>query len=160
MAPLSLEFDFGATPSKADDDAKQWLGVRPAVRCQRTEPGASRQPEKIGQQEEGNRTDGQENTLTKDWMEQARLRPGVGLAGNRAGMKTMTRTALAILVAYVLLANGPVLAKDRITANALTDRTTLSETARLRDAFRAEGRSKACPLFLTTLTRSGKGNAH
>ena len=83
----------------------------------------------------------------------------------------MRQAALAMLAPIVLLASGSVHAHDRITANAVTDRTTLkalveeakdypestttlSEIARLRDVFRAEGRWKASALFLTIPSRA------
>lgn len=89
----------------------------------------------------------------------------------------MRKTVLATLTAFVLLAGAPVHAQDRIAADAVTDRTTLksfvegakdylegiktlSEIARLRDIFRAEGQWKAGPLFLMILTRSGNVVIH
>lgn len=84
----------------------------------------------------------------------------------------MRGAARAIFAALVLLAGSSVSADDRITAIEVTDRptlkafienakdylegvTTLSETARLRDIFRAEGRWKSGPLFLMMLMQNG-----
>ena len=96
---------------------------------------------------------------------------------DQEGHKHMRIAVLAILAAFVLLASASGHAQDRITANAVTDRTTLkgfvegakhylesittlSEIARLRDVFRAEGRWKEGPLFLTILTRNGNVIIH
>ena len=84
----------------------------------------------------------------------------------------MRSAAVATLAAFVLLASSSVSADDRITAIEVTDRptlrafiegakdylegiTTLSETARLRDIFRAEGRWKSGSLFLILLMQNG-----
>ncbi|MCY4354031.1 MAG: cache domain-containing protein [Truepera sp.] len=89
----------------------------------------------------------------------------------------MKKAALASFSAFVLLASASVHADDRITANDVTDRpalrafvegaknylegiTTLTEIARLRDIFRAEGQWKSGSLFLTILTPNGNVLIH
>ena len=89
----------------------------------------------------------------------------------------MKKAALASFSAFVLLASASVHADDRITANDVADRpalrafvegaknylegiTTLTEIARLRDIFRAEGQWKSGSLFLTILTPNGNVLIH
>ena len=84
----------------------------------------------------------------------------------------MGNRAVTMLAAFIVMASASVSADDRIDAGEVTDRptlkafvegakdylegiTTLSETARLRDVFRAEGPWKSGSLFLTVLAQNG-----
>ena len=84
----------------------------------------------------------------------------------------MRIVAVATLAAVALVAYASARADDRMTANQVTDRptlrafveagknylegiTTLSETARLREVFRTEGRWKSGPLYLSILIQNG-----
>ena len=81
-------------------------------------------------------------------------------------------SAVATLAAFALVACASARANDRIAASEVTDRptlgafvegakgylegiTTLSETARLRDVFRTEGRWKSGSLYLSILMQNG-----